>query len=179
MKSSLKNMIISLTGITLVVGAALGLVHLLTETPIAKAQADAKIAAVSEILPPFDNLESKVCKDLTIYHAMKENNEAGLAIETFSDAGFGGRITIIAGFDTNGCLTGYRVLSHTETPGLGAKMGDWFQNRQVIGTLGPLSIKQDGGEVDAITGATITSRAFIDAINRAREAFNDYNNGCK
>lgn len=179
MKSTLTNMIISLTGITLAVGAALGIVHQLTEEPIAKAQTDAKNVAVSEILPSFDNLETSVCNDLTVYHATNGGEDVGLAVETFSDAGFGGRITLMAGFDSEGKVTGYRVLAHAETPGLGAKMGDWFQNDQVIGSLDPLSVKQDGGNVDAITGATITSRAFSEAINKARDAYNVYYDGRK
>ena len=179
MKSTLTNMIISLTGITLIVGAALGLVYKLTEDPIVKAQAEARIAAVSEILPSFDDLETTTVNELTVYHATKGDSDAGLAVETFSDNGFGGRITLMAGFDVNSGITGFKVLSHAETPGLGAKMDDWFRNDQVIGASTPLSVKQDGGNVDAITGATITSRAFTDALNKAREAFNDYYNGRK
>ena len=85
----------------------------------------------------------------------------------------------MAGFDADGRLTGYRVLSHAETPGLGAKMDTWFQTDKVIGTDTDIAVRADGGDIDAITGATITSRAFTDAINRARHAFNDYNHGSK
>ncbi len=82
----------------------------------------------------------------------------------------------MAGFGADGSLTGYRVLSHAETPGLGSKMDSWFMNDQVIGSSDYISVRADGGNVDAITGATITSRAFTDAINRARKAYNSYKN---
>ena len=88
-----------------------------------------------------------------------------------------GRITILAGFDNAGTLTGYRVLQHQETPGLGAQMDTWFMpdagHGMVVGSNAPLAVKADGGEIDAITGATITSRAFMEAINKARTAIGD------
>ena len=72
----------------------------------------------------------------------------------------------------------YSVLQHAETPGLGSKMQDWFRlegtDRNVLGSdlsQGPLRVKKDGGTVDAITAATISSRAFLDAVNRAYSAF--------
>jgi len=179
MKSSLVNMVLSLTGMTVLVGAALGFVYELTAEPISKAQTEAKNAAISEILPAFDELKTTAHGDLVIYTATNNGEKSGLAVETFSDAGFSGHISIMAGFDNDGRLTGYRVLSHAETPGLGAKVGEWFQNDQVIGSTKDISVKQDNGEVDAITGATITSRAFTEAINRAREAFNQYNDECR
>lgn len=82
------------------------------------------------------------------------------------------------GFDKDGNVTGYQVISHAETPGLGAKMGDWFHSpeghRSVIG-LNPattnMTVSKDGGDIDAITAATITSRAFLDALRRASSAY--------
>lgn len=179
MKSSLTNMLASLTGLTLLVGAALGFVHELTAEPISKARIAAKNEAIAEILPPFDDLQTINSDDLVLYVATNRSVSSGMAIETYSDAGFGGRIVIMAGFDTDGKLVGYKVLSHAETPGLGAKIDKWFQNDQVIGSVGALAVRQDGGDIDAITGATITSRAFTDAINKARTAFNNYYNGCR
>ncbi len=179
MKSTLLNMILSLTTLTLLVGAALGVVNYFTTEPIAKANEAARHEAIAAILPPFDRLESQTGGELTVYPAFDGPDLAGLAVETYSDAGFGGRIVLMAGFDADGRLTGYRVLSHAETPGLGAKMDTWFQTDKVIGTDTDIAVRADGGDIDAITGATITSRAFTDAINRARHAFNDYNHGSK
>ena len=177
MKSTLLNMILSLTTLTLLVGAALGGVNYFTTEPIAKANEAARHEAIAAILPPFDRLESQTGGELTVYPAFDGPDLAGLAVETYSDTGFGGRIVLMAGFDADGRLTGYRVLSHAETPGLGAKMDTWFQTDKVIGTDKEIAVRADGGDIDAITGATITSRAFTDAINRARHAFNDYNYG--
>jgi len=73
----------------------------------------------------------------------------------------------------------YAVLQHAETPGLGAKMTEWFKDvsrprQSVVGrdlSQGPLSVSKDGGDVDAITASTITSRAFMEAVNRAYAAY--------
>ena len=75
---------------------------------------------------------------------------------------------------------GFRVIEHSETPGLGAKMEDWFSGEPrrsaIVGSRGGgnLKVSADGGSVDAITGATITSRAFVEAVNRACSVFNRY-----
>ena len=101
----------------------------------------------------------------------------GAAVESFTNKGFSGEIRVIVGFDTEGKIKDYSVLQHSETPGLGSKMQEWFRtdrNKQnVIGReVGSgLKVSKDGGDVDAITAATISSRAFLDAINRAYAAF--------
>ncbi len=90
--------------------------------------------------------------------------------------GFGGKLTVLVGFDNKGAVQGYRVLESAETPGLGAKAGEWFQKGQkgdIIG-MSPeknnMTVSKDGGEVDAITASTITSRAFLRCVNAAYEA---------
>ena len=92
--------------------------------------------------------------------------------------GFSGEINIIYGFDQEGNVTGFEVVQQAETPGLGAKMNDWFRmpegKRSIIGLNSAnnnLTVSKDGGDVDAITAATITSRAFLDALTRADKAF--------
>lgn len=187
MKSTLTTMILSLTGLTVILGALLAAVHNLTEEPMAQAEAKARTEALTEILPPFDNdpsAEQAVFDGLTVYPATQEGELSGVAVETWSDNGFGGRITLLAGFDVSGRLTGYRVMSHAETPGLGARMGEWFSSatgsRSVLGTSSELHVRADGGDIDAITGATITSRAFLEALNSARGAYQSFteNNTC-
>ena len=98
----------------------------------------------------------------------------GYAIESYSKNGFSGLIRIIVGFDTDGKVLNFSVLEHNETPGLGSKMQEWFstdKNQQsIIGrdmTKGTLMLTKDGGDVDAITASTISSRAFLEAINLA------------
>lgn len=186
LKSTLPNMLLSLTGISLIAGAILALVYNATLEPIAKAKTDALNAAIKAVTPEFDNDPSKEAymaatsdgDSLKVYPAKKNGEFVGAAIESNTSKGFSGEIKVIVGFDKSGKILNYSVLQHAETPGLGAKMQDWFRtdkNKQsIIGrtlTNGPLKVTKDGGDVDAITAATITSRAFLDAVNRAYSAF--------
>lgn len=182
MKSTLRNMTLSLTGLTLFVGAALAGVSLLTAEPIREAAVKARAEAMASVLPAFDNDIASAGVDagdgMMLFPAYEGGKFVGAAVQTFSDNGFSGRIVLMAGFDADGVLTGYRVLEHSETPGLGAKMAEWFcaegSSHDVVGTSAAIAVKADGGDIDAITGATITSRAFADAINKARTAFENY-----
>ena len=83
---------------------------------------------------------------------------------------------MLVGFDTEGNILGYTLLEHAETPGLGAKADQWFQKGQKGDIIGkspaePLTVSKDGGQVDAITASTITSRAFLKAVNQAYNAY--------
>ncbi len=181
MKSNLKTMTISLTVLTVLAGAALGIVNFFTADPIAEAQLKAKKEALAAVLPQFDNDPYEQCttvEGLSVYPAASEGQAVGAAVESFSDNGFGGRVTILFGFDIAGRAKGYSVLSHSETPGLGANMQTWFDDEgtshNVIGTSVPLKVKADGGEIDAMAGATISSRAFVEALNKARSVFEKF-----
>lgn len=172
-------MILSLTGLTIAIGASLAAVNEATADAIKESARRTRIEAMEAILPPFDNdiiATETECDGLPLYQATSAGEPVGTAIESLSDNGFSGHISIIVGFDNEGKLTGYRVLEHQETPGLGARMGEWFATapHSVIGTSKPLTVKNDGGDIDAITGATITSRAFLEAVNHARQAFQSY-----
>lgn len=183
-------MVISLGVITVVAAALLAGVYSLTEAPIEQAKLDKQTEAISAVAPEFDNNPVEEATEVTpassdrplkVFPAKKNGQLVGAAIESYSSAGFSGDITLIYGFDIDGNVTGYEVMTHAETPGLGAKMGEWFRspegNRSVIGRnpgSENLTVKKDGGEVDAITAATITSRAFLDALNRAYTAFGDF-----
>ena len=91
--------------------------------------------------------------------------------------GFGGELKVLVGFDAEGKIIDYSLLSHAETPGLGSKAADWFKkgNRGDITGMNPgeaaLTVSKDGGKVDAITASTITSRAFLSAVNAAYAAY--------
>lgn len=190
LESTLPNMIMSLGLITIIAGLALAWVYESTKAPIARSEQEKQIAAVRDVLPPFDNdpvaeavtvtLDGK--GDYRLFPAKMNGKPAGAAVETRSMDGFSGLITVMAGFDADGKVTGYTVLQHAETPGLGAKMGDWFRdsngNRSVIG-LDPgkanLTVSKDGGDVDGITAATITSRAFLGSLRDAYQVFQQYN----
>jgi Na+-translocating ferredoxin:NAD+ oxidoreductase subunit G len=184
--SSFKNMLASLLGITFIASTTLGVVNELTKDAIAKTNADKQAKAIAMVLPKFDHLgESYKVKpadgndSLEVFPAL--NSEGGIvanAVKTYTNNGFSGYIEIMAGFDASGTITGFKVLKHAETPGLGSKMDAWFsdaskETQNVIGKnleSTKMSVKKDGGDVDAITAATISSRAFLDAINRAYAA---------
>ena len=138
------------------------------------------------VVPEFDNTpiaESYMAvtgdgDSLRIYPAKKGGELVGAAVESNTMNGFSGEIRVIVGFDKEGTLYNYSVLQHSETPGLGSKMQEWFRtdknNQSVIGrklSEGELKVSKDGGNVDAITAATISSRAFLNAVNRAYSAY--------
>lgn len=177
--------------ITMVVGALLAWVHGITQAPIAQAEADAQRNAIAAVASSdFDNnpmdyqWECTLPSDnqpVVVYPMRKGDTLVGVAVESYTQQAFDGEARIMVGFAPDGQITGYEVLKQTETPGLGAKMGEWFKDptgkRSVLGrTPGDegLKVSKDGGDVDAITAATISSRAFLDAINRASKAFNAY-----
>ena len=179
-------MFLSLTIICVAAGAILAGVNMYTTGPIAASKAAALEKAIQEVTPAFDNnpIEEAymaVTTDgdsLMIYPAMKDGKVVGAAVESNTKKGFSGEIRVIVGFDADGKLLNYSVLQHAETPGLGAKMQEWFRtdkNKQsVLGRKladGELKVSKDGGDVDAITASTISSRAFLNAINRAYSAF--------
>lgn len=181
------NMVVVLTTITATVGAILGGVYKLTETPIAQANARAQEEAIRIVAPDFDNnpiAESDTIEsggqEIVVYPAMKNGAAVGAAVKASSRNGFNGEITIIVGFEQDGTVRQYRVLSHGETPGLGAKMEQWFRtdkNRQNIIGKHPeksnFTVSKDGGDIDAITASTITSRAFLEAVSNAYKAYMD------
>ena len=188
LQSTLPNMLLSLTAICLVAGAVLAGVYEVTKDPIEAAKIAELNAAIKAVTPDFDNDPSAEAymavtgegDSLKIYPAKQGDEFVGVAVESNTKKGCGGEIKVIVGFDQAGKLLNYSVLQHAETPGLGAKMQDWFRmdkNKQsVLGRSipdGGLKVTKDDKEngVDAITAATISSRAFLDAINRAYRAY--------
>lgn len=185
-ESNFKNMVITLFLVTGVAAAALGFVYDLTKGPIEMAKLKAQQEAVKLVLPEFDALgESyKVLSEeggdsLEFFPAFKNEELVGTAIKTYTNNGFSGFISIMAGIDNNGNFSGYQVLEHAETPGLGSKMDQWFNNEekpnQYILGKNPngnnFSVSKDGGDIDAITASTITSRAFLEALVRAYNGY--------
>lgn len=181
-ESTLKNMVITLSVITLISSALMGVVYSLTKEPIETALASKTNSAIAGVAPAFDNepsLEKSVVefggKNYTVYPAKSGGVITGYAIETFA-SGFGGTISLIVGFDTTGTINGVAVLSHAETPGLGDKIDPLKSNFSVqFKGKNPenfqLSVKKDGGDVDAITASTITSRAYCVALSNAYQVF--------
>ncbi len=187
LKSTFKNMFLSLLIICLVVAVLLGQVNKLTARPIAEAKAKKLENAIMEVVPEFDNNPvTEAYKmlvgdgdSLMVYPALMGDELVGYAINTNSNNGFSGEIEVMVGFDTNSKVINYAVLSHAETPGLGSKMVAWFKdltrpNQSIIGrdlSKGDLKVASDGGVIDAITASTITSRAFLEAVNKAYAAY--------
>ncbi len=176
-------MLLVLTGVTVVSVALLAYVNELTKEPIAQANAKTLSDAVSAVVPGFDNdpiAEKKIQEvngvQYAVYPATKGGEYIGAAVEATS-TGFGGELKVLVGFDAKGNIIDYSLLSHSETPGLGSKAADWFKKGNKGDIVGlnpgeaPLTVSKDGGQVDAITASTITSRAFLNAVNAAYAAY--------
>ena len=176
LESSFINMVIVLTVITVIAAACLGAMNNVTAEPIAASKKAKQEAAIKAVLPEFASIDTAVIvNEQKIFRAYDtENNLVGIAIET-AELGFGGDVTTMVGFDANGAIVDYSLLQHAETPGLGSKLVDWFKIKSDIRGAGadkmPLRVSKDGGEFDAITAATISSRAFLNSINKAYETY--------
>lgn len=180
MVSSLKNMVLVLATITLISSAAVGGVYLITAEPIAAAKVAAVNAALEQVLPDFDNTTSQTIEvnamPVVAHTATLEGVAVGYAVESISKNGFGGAIRLMVGFDTNGTILNINVLEQKETPGLGTKMAD--EGNPLLASLKDkkaaelnLTVRKDGGDIDALTAATISSRAYAEAVAIASEAF--------
>ncbi len=180
MKSTLSNMTAVLFGITLIASAGVGVVNLITEEPIAEAKKAATIAALNNVLPAFDNNQITELEidalPVKAYTATAADEVVGYAVETMTKKGFGGAIRMMVGFTPEGEVINVNVLEQSETPGLGTKMTD-EGNPLITSFKGKnpadmnMAVKKDGGDVDALTAATISSRAYVDAMSRAYKAF--------
>ena len=185
-ESTLTNMIVSLALIAVLAAAALAGVYLLTKDSIDNVQAQKKQSALNAVLPGFDGeivaarvLVPKDKDSVTVNFAVtKDNTLFGAAVETYTNKAFGGTFTLMVGFDADGNILGSEVIKAAETPGLGDKINknksnfaEQFAGMNPAGANFELKVKKDGGEVDAITAATISSRAYCDAVNRAAKAF--------
>jgi len=181
--SNFKAMVGTLLVITIISGALLGAINNLTLEPKAQAKMAQKIKALKLVLPVFDNNPVDEVKMVSllgtadsteIYPALKNGAQVGAAVVGSSEKGFSGNIKIMVGFNADGTINNIAVLEQKETPGLGTKMKD-EKFLQQFRTRNPsefkLKVTKDGGEVDALTGATITSRAFCEATQGAWEAF--------
>lgn len=182
LESNFTNMVVILFSVTLIASAAVGYVNSLTAGPIEAAKQAKQVNAIREVIPSeFDNdpgadvwkVQTPDGGELEFFPAKKNGEAVGTAVKTYTNNGFGGKVWLMVGFNPDGTISNYSVLEHKETPGLGSKMDLWFTKNgkgSIIGkkpgTQG-LKVSKDGGDVDAITAATISSRAFLDAVNRA------------
>ena len=231
LESSLKNMLIVLTLVSAVAAFLLAYVNNVTSSTIAKINEEALSAGIKSVLnigadEQIDVTEKEV-EGFTVYEVTRvdENQQGrhghrggrgnetatwlGTAVKSTDKSGFGGDIEVLVGFNEEGKILGYEVLKHAETPGLGARAGEWFRtatsgevkevgvlskiffgnpdpagSHNIIGrdiAQGELKVTKDGGDIDAITASTITSRAFLNAVNNAYKVFkgnvSDVNSG--
>jgi Na+-translocating ferredoxin:NAD+ oxidoreductase subunit G len=173
LESTLPNMILSLVIIGAVMSASLGFVYLKTRGPIEASAQQKELEAIRLVLPEFDSnpADGMIEKDgVIIYQVSKAHKMVGFAVKSFTNKGFGGHIEIMTGFLPDGSIHKVTVLSHKETPGLGTKMtgpkfSEQFNGKNPADFV--LKVKKDGGAVDAITAATVSSRAYCDALQRA------------
>ena len=182
-KSTFLNMALALIVITVVAGFSLGFVNDLTLEPKARAKLAKKVNALKLVLPAFDNdlvsevvrIKSEVAKDsMEIYPAFQGTEFVGAAVIGSSEKGFSGLVKIMVGFKPDGSMQDIVVLEQKETPGLGTKMKEekfLGQFRDKNPSDFDLKVAKDGGDVDALTGATISTRAFTEA---AQNAYDEY-----
>jgi electron transport complex protein RnfG len=190
LESSLKNMVMSLAIISFGASAILGGVYVLTKKPIEDAAELKKTNAIKEVLPQNNNMKIGKAVEVTldsysekfiVYPAFENDKLIAAAVETFDNNGYGGQITSMVGFDAEGNIVNYAILAMSETPGLGEKVTSWFKtkrNNQDIRGKKPseesFKVSKDGGEIDAITASTITSRAFLSSVKTAYNVFIEY-----
>lgn len=188
LESSLLNMVVVLVSVAVITGGLLAWVNNVTEEPIRIQDELALSNGIKEVMG-VENLKVTSTEDVVntvngkeqhfVVHKTEdaEGNFIGAAVESMS-MGFSGELKVLVGFDAEGKILGYTVLQHSETPGLGAKADKWFQKDgkgcivgRKMAASNPLVVNKDGGDIDAITASTITTRAFLAAVNQAFAAY--------
>ena len=186
LESTLLNMVVVLVAVAVITSGLLAWVNHVTEEPIRMQDELALANGIKEVMGT-DQLtvtsDEEVKKEFDgkelvfVVHktADKQGKFLGAAVES-TTMGFGGELKVLVGFDADGKVLGYTILQASETPGLGAKADKWFQadgKGSIIGKTAaqPLTVNKDGGDIDAITASTITSRAFLKAVNQAYQVY--------
>lgn len=172
-KSNLTNMVLCLTAVCLVCAALLGVIYTVTYEPIRDAAAKALVESIGKVLPEGGSLSEEMTGEndgvAFIYYKSSDasGNVAAYAVKS-KVVGFGGPLTIMVGVLPDGTVYNTSVLECSETPGLGAKCStDEAFMAQWRGFKGNLKVRKDGGDIDAITASTITSRAYTLAVANA------------
>ncbi len=177
LKSTWYNMAGALTLISVVAGAALAKVNEMTKEPIALIKQQNLENGIRAVLNS-NELQVQSTDSLEEGSVIIYRTDKGNAVQATDGNAFGGKLTVLVGFDSEGTIQGYQVLETSETPGLGAKASFWFKEGKgsILGknpSKNNLTVSKDGGEVDAITASTITSRAFLRCVNAAYGALCD------
>lgn len=177
LQSSLVNMAVVLTVISVVAGATLAYVNLVTEGPIAEEKERTLQSGIKKVILGSDQGDLNVtAKDSVNETTWVYRTDKGVAVQSAVN-GFGGQLKVLVGFADDGSILGYTILETQETPGLGVKADKWFQKDGKGSIIGrnpgetELRVKQDNGDVNAITASTITSRAFLKAVMQAYDTY--------
>jgi len=180
---SIWRLVIVLTCISLLAALALTGVYALTKGPIEQGQKEKKEKALQAVLPDYEGTVRDTVsvdadnEEIPVHLAIGKDGElCGAGIETYTKKAFAGRFDLMVGFDADGSIVNTEVLKAGETPGLGDKINkDKSDFALQFNHQNPaefqLVVKKDGGDVDAITAATISSRAYCDAVQRAYDIF--------
>ncbi|MBN1883356.1 MAG: RnfABCDGE type electron transport complex subunit G [Deltaproteobacteria bacterium] len=181
------RLILVLVLICLVAALALSQVYSFTKVPIENALREERLRAIRTVLPSYDNepdrdvvsvitgTDEEGTEIITDYYIGRSGEDIiGVAFVASSSAGYSGDIGLMVGVDPDGIITGVEVISHAETPGLGSKITEsWFlalfPGRDLENTR--WAVKKDGGDIDQITGATISPRAVVEAVYEGLEVF--------
>ena len=181
-KSSFTNMVLVLTSICLICSAIMGFVYSVTAEPIRLAEVAEIDNAISAVVPEFDNAPSSEVTSIEnegriseVYPAKMGEKIVGYAIKT-TVSGFGGPMQIMVGFTSDGTIYNTSVISHSETPGLGNKVETKkspfsAQFKGMDPKITKMSVKKDGGDIDAISASTISSRAYTKGVDNACKIF--------
>ena len=188
LESTFSNMAIVLVAVAVITGGILAWCNQVTKGPIEEqaqltlANGIKNVMGVADLkVVASDSVKQNIGgKDLAfVVHKTTDasGQPLGAAVES-TVGGFGGDLKVLVGFGTDGEVLGYTILQTAETPGLGAKADKWFQKDGKGCIIGkqmssdkPLTVNKDGGDIDAITASTITSRAFLKAVNQAYAAY--------
>ena len=184
-ESTFSSMVTVLVAVAIITSCLLAYVQSVTEEPKRKQQAESLVADIKKVMND-NNVMAKGVRNVTkkingknfnfVIHEITDSKGKlkGNAVES-TTMGFGGDLTVLVGFDSNGNITGYSIRQTSETPGLGIKASEWFQKGAKGDIIGKnpqqcnLTPTKDGGEVDAITASTITTRAFLKAVRQASD----------
>lgn len=177
-ESTLGNMLLSLAVITVVSGGVLGFFYNVTKPGIEKAEKEKNELAINTVLKTdkeIAKIETETIDEMVYNVAYDNNGELiGAAVKSSTGKGFSGKIELMVGVLYDGTINNISVLTQSETPGLGANMVNEKFKSQYNGknpATFDLRVKKDGGDVDAITAATISSRAFSEAVENAAKGF--------
>lgn len=164
------RLVLVLTVICAVSSALLAAVYGKTKGPIAASQEQRIVRAAAKVMPAGLPMPRKVeVQGATFFVAKQDDKVVAVATEGRSKNGYGGDVVLMVGMSAEGKLVGYEVIQATETPGLGTKISADSFRKPLLGKSieSPWIVKKDGGEVDAITAATISSRAALECIRDA------------